>query len=67
MIEIKKLKHGSVPVTNVPDFPTRDVAMKLNENILGLAEQVLELQKATQALQREVSGLSAKVYALENP
>ena len=67
MIEIKKLKHGSVPVVNIPDVATRDVSMKLNENILGLSSQLFELQQAVQVLQRDVSGLSAKVYALENP
>ena len=67
MIEIKKLKHGSVPVVNIPDVATRDVSMKLNENILGLSAQLFELQQAVQVLQRDVSGLSAKVYTLENP
>ena len=42
MITIKPLKHGSVSVVNVPDLTTRDVNMKLNENILGLAEQLRE-------------------------
>ena len=67
MIEIKKLKHGSVPVVNIPDVATRDVSMKLNENILGLSSQLFELQQAVQVLHRDVSGLSAKVYTLENP
>ena len=67
MIEIKKLKHGSVSVVCVPDAAARDVTMKLNENILGLAAQLRELQQAVQVLQRENSGLAAKVYALENP
>ena len=67
MITIKPLKHGSVSVVNVPDLTTRDVNMKLNENILGLAEQLREMQQAVQTLERTVSGLSAKVYALENP
>jgi len=67
MITIKPLKHGSVSVVNVPDLTTRDVNMKLNENILGLAEQLRELQQSVQSLERTVSGLSAKVYTLENP
>lgn len=67
MITIKPLKHGSVSVVNVPDLTTRDVNMKLNENILGLAEQLREMQQSVQTLERTVSGLSAKVYALENP
>ena len=67
MITIKPLKHGSVSVVNVPDLTTRDVNMKLNENILGLAEQLREMQQSVQTLERTVSGLSAKVYNLENP
>ena len=67
MIEIKPLKHGSVSVVCVPDAAAREVSMKLNENILGLAAQLREMQQAVQVLQRENSGLAAKVYALENP
>ena len=67
MIEIKKLKHGSIPVTNVTDPVVRDVLMRLNENVLGLAAQLQEAQTVVLSQQRTISGLSAKVYALENP
>lgn len=66
-IVIKKLKNGSIPVTNVLDPVTRDILMRMNENVVGLATQLQEAQTAVLELQREVSGLKTKVYALENP
>jgi hypothetical protein len=67
MIEIKKLKHGSIPVTNVADQVTRDILMRMNENVVGLSTQLQELQTAALQMQRDIVGLNAKVYALENP
>jgi len=67
MIVIRPLKHGSISVVHLADPATRDVLMRFNENVLTLAEQLREVQQAVQALERQVSGLSAKVYALENP
>jgi len=67
MIEIRKLKNGSIPVTNISDPVTRDVLMRMNENVVGLSVQLQEAQAVILTQERDISGLKAKVYALENP
>jgi len=42
---IIKLRHGSVPFAGIKDLATREAVMKLNENILALAEVVKTMRR----------------------
>lgn len=44
-----KLPHGNIPITAVKDPVTREVFMKLNENIAKLLTIVTELKDAVEA------------------
>ena len=48
------LKHGSISVANIKDKATRDVLMKLNENIVGLAGQLEAAQREIETLKRRL-------------
>jgi len=65
MIVSKNLKNGSVPFMGVKGAAEREAVMRLNENIVGLAEQVRELQTSLLTAQRELSGCLARLSALE--
>jgi predicted 2-oxoglutarate/Fe(II)-dependent dioxygenase YbiX len=41
----QKLPHGSVSSATIKDKSTRDILMRLNENIVSLEKRVAELEK----------------------
>lgn len=63
MIVQRKLPHGSVSTQGIKDLSTRDVLIRLNDNIASLSAQLVELQKAYQVMDKDVKAALAKIAA----